>query len=125
MELKTVVLPEVNSAANAQNTGNIQMEQQAYPDDSLMLFDFEMIPPEGLFMPLEQEEISSEHFITANTEPILLEDLRNRCIIPVFSKDNESTISHPEFINMVAEIGSTFISGERMLKPAIRVSHPR
>jgi len=79
------------------------------------------IPP---FELLEAEEISSAHFITANTEPILLHDLRNKCIIPVFSKDNESTLSHPEFINTVAEIGSKFFSGERMLHPAIRVSHP-
>lgn len=71
----------------------------------------------------EVEEISSDHFITSNTEPIRLGELSSRCIIPVFSKDNESTISHPEFINTVAEIGSNFFAGERMLKPAIRVSH--
>ncbi len=72
----------------------------------------------------EVEEISSDHFITSNTEPIRLSELSSKCIIPVFSKDNESTISHPEFINTVTEIGSNFFSGERMLKPAIRVSHP-
>jgi len=71
-----------------------------------------------------EDDISSGHFITSNTEPILLDDLRSRCIIPSFSKDNESTLSHPEFINTVAEIGSNFFSGERMLQPAIRVSHP-
>jgi len=86
-------------------------------------------PPYDLFepeviVPNIDEEISSEHFITANTEPKLLDDLRSKCIIPSFSKDLESTLSHPEFINTVAEIGSTFFSGERMLKPAIRVSHP-
>jgi hypothetical protein len=72
----------------------------------------------------EVEEVSSEHFITSNTDPITLNELTTKCTIPVFSKDNESTISHPEFINTVADVGSRFFSGEKMLKPAIRVSHP-
>ncbi|MEI6679268.1 MAG: DUF3871 family protein [Mariniphaga sp.] len=84
----------------------------------------DMLETEEIIDLFELEDLSAEHFITANTEPILLEELRSKCTIPVFSKDNESTISHPEFINLVAEIGSTFFSGERMLSPAIRVSHP-
>jgi Domain of unknown function, B. Theta Gene description (DUF3871) len=90
-------------------------------------FDFppaDLLEPEVAVELFELEDVSSEHFITSNTEPILLQDLSGRCIIPVFSKDNESTISHQEFINTVAEIGSAFFSGQRMLKPAIRVSHP-
>jgi hypothetical protein len=84
----------------------------------------DMLETEEIIDLFELEDLSAEHFITANTEPILLQELRSKCTIPVFSKDNESTISHPEFINLVAEIGSTFFSGERMLSPAIRVSHP-
>ena len=87
-------------------------------------FDFEPLEEAEIIQPIGLEDTSTEHFITSNTEPIGLEDLRAPCIIPVFSKDNESTISHPEFINTVAEIGNTFFTGERMLKPAIRVSHP-
>jgi hypothetical protein len=106
---------------------NSQVLPIVIPDDELSAAmgnqyssEFDLSP----FELLEAEEISSAHFITANTEPILLHDLRNKCIIPVFSKDNESTLSHPEFINTVAEIGSKFFAGERMLQPAIRVSHP-
>lgn len=126
MELKTVnnseVIPMVKASENATTNGQYNPLEQV---DDLLPYDFNQFPPQDIFETLEQEEeISSEHFITSNTEPILLKDLRNRCIIPVFSKDNESTISHPEFINMVAEIGSNFFSGERMLKPAVRVSHP-
>lgn len=118
MELKQVNnspgLPAVITEDNSQ--GNF--ENDNFP------FDFEPMDAEEIIQPIDLEDTSSEHFITSNTEPIGLEDLRARCIIPVFSKDNESTISHPEFINTVAEIGNTFFAGERMLKPAIRVSHP-
>jgi len=106
---------------------NSQVLPIVIPDDDFSAAIGSQNSPEFEISPfelLEAEEISSAHFITANTEPILLHDLRNRCIIPVFSKDNESTLSHPEFINTVAEIGSKFFSGERMLQPAIRVSHP-
>lgn len=126
MELKTVnnteVLPKEKTTENGLYKGlNKPLEQVV----DLMPYDFDLFPPQDIFETLEQEEeISSEHFITANTEPILLEDLRKKCIIPVFSKDNESTLSHTEFINAVAEIGSNFFTGERMLKPAIRCSHP-
>lgn len=43
--------------------------------------------------------------------------------MPVFSKDNELTISHPAFIETVAEAVSTFYNGETIESPEIRVSH--
>ena len=71
-----------------------------------------------------EEETSSEHFITANTKRISYKELRNKCVIPVFAKDNESTISHPEFISSVQSVVREAYSGERVLEPCIRVSHP-
>ena len=62
-------------------------------------------------------------FIEANTKAIDLAHLRNDCIVPVFSKDNELTISHTAFVETVAEAVSTFYNGERIEKPEIRVSH--
>ena len=44
-----------------------------------------------------------KHFIEANTEPIDMIRLKSDCIVPVFSKDNEMTISHPAFIETVHE----------------------
>lgn len=117
MELKLVnnnaVLQEADQSLAPVNSGN-----DMYP------FDFEIMEAEEIIQPIVLEDNSNEHFINSNTEVINLQDLRNRCIIPVFSKDNESTISHTEFINAVAEIGANFFSGERMIQPAIRVSHP-
>jgi len=73
---------------------------------------------------LLEDEISSDQFINANTIPVLNAELRTGCIIPVFSKDNESTISHTEFIDTSLQVIQQFFSNERILQPAIRVSHP-
>ena len=43
--------------------------------------------------------------------------------MPVFSKDNEITISHPSFIEMVWEAANQIFPNERIEEPAIRVSH--
>ena len=53
---------------------------------------------------LPDSDISKDQFIHANTIPVLLEDLKRQCIIPVFSKDNESTISHSEFVEITNEV---------------------
>jgi len=73
---------------------------------------------------LINDTISSDQFIEANTVPIMQQQLKSSCIIPVFSKDNESTISHTEFIEITHEVLSQFFYGEPLLNPAIRVSHP-
>lgn len=69
-------------------------------------------------------ETSDNRFILANTEPISYADLKYKCIIPVFSKDNESTISHSEFVDIVGQTADKFFSSENILHPAIRISHP-
>lgn len=63
------------------------------------------------------------HFIEANTMEIDLQHLQSDCIVPVFSKDNELTISHNAFIETVWEAANTFFTGETINKPDIRVSH--
>ena len=122
MELRFVnnndVLPE------GETSGLDQTDEFSASDteNEIQPYEHGLFHDEVIIQP--REGVSSEQFITANTESILLEELQNRCIIPVFSKDNESTISHPEFIRAVADVASSYFSGERMLKPAIRVSHP-
>ena len=66
----------------------------------------------------------SDGFILSNTKKISFDKLRKGSIIPVFAKDNESTISHPEFIESVQSITEQVFSDQRILKPAVRVSHP-
>lgn len=66
---------------------------------------------------------SDSNFIQANTEVISEHDLRSKCTIPVFCKDNESTISHPEFLEAVMFAAQSYFKRESFLEPAVRVSH--
>lgn len=63
-----------------------------------------------------------KNFIEANTIVVEQHHLKNDCIIPVFSKDNESTISHFEFIQSTKEVIQE-VFGLDELMPDIRVSH--
>lgn len=75
-------------------------------------------------MPLfEEEESSSDAFIGANTKAVTLDHLKTDCIIPVFTKDNESIISHQDFVQVTEEVVRSYFNRERVLQPAIRVSH--
>lgn len=65
----------------------------------------------------------SKPFIEANTEEVNLYHLKNDCIIPVFSKDNEKTIAHQEFIEIAQECASKAFLYQSMETPEIRVSH--
>ncbi|WP_108822038.1 DUF3871 family protein [Dysgonomonas sp. Marseille-P4361] len=64
-----------------------------------------------------------KNFIEANTQEIDLFSLKNDCIIPVFSKDNELTISHYNFIETMWNAVNIFFPSEPISKPEIRVSH--
>ncbi len=75
---------------------------------------------------IDQEEIivfPRRNFIEANTVQVDLEHLKSECIIPVFAKDNESTISHSEFIESTKEVVEEILDYKGILKPEIRVSH--
>ena len=62
-------------------------------------------------------------FIEANTKEVSVGHLKNDCIIPVFSKDNEVTISHHGFIETVYDAANEVFRGERVDSPDVRVSH--
>lgn len=62
-------------------------------------------------------------FIEANTLKVDLNHLKEDCIIPVFSKDNESTISHYQFINKAYEVVKELFPDFSPREPDIRVSH--
>ena len=57
---------------------------------------------EAVELPYSVDEILPDtRFIGANTQSITYQHLRDKCTIPVFAKDNESTISHQEFVDIV------------------------
>lgn len=62
-------------------------------------------------------------FIVANTSEATLHHLQNDCIIPVFSKDNEKTIAHQEFIEVVLSAVQKVFPHHSITEPEIRVSH--
>lgn len=62
-------------------------------------------------------------FIIDNTIEIPLHHLKNDCIIPVFSKDNEKTIAHQEFIDVVLSAIQCAFPHHSISVPEIRVSH--
>ena len=74
---------------------------------------------------IEQSEVinKSSGFIEANTQKVTLQHLKKDCIIPVFSKDNESTISHYQFINKAVEVVQEMFPDFSPKEPDIRVSH--
>lgn len=66
---------------------------------------------------------ATSSFIEANTLDVSLEHLRTACTIPVFSKDNESTISHFQFIDQAHKIAKSLFPDFEVGEPDIRVSH--
>jgi len=62
-------------------------------------------------------------FIEANTKDVSLSHLSEDCVIPVFSKDNEMTISHQEFVEAAQRATNRVFGGETIAMPEIRISH--
>lgn len=62
-------------------------------------------------------------FIIANTQEVALHHLKHDCIIPIFSKDNERTIAHQEFIELAYDCVSKVFPHQIISSPEIRVSH--
>ncbi len=71
--------------------------------------------PKHLFVP--------KPFIEANTTEVNLSLLKNDCVIPVFSKDNERTIAHQEFIEIAQDCASKVFPHHVFDAPEVRVSH--
>ena len=63
-------------------------------------------------------------FIEANTKAVDIDHLREDCVIPVFSKDNEVTISHQDFINTVYDAACEVFNGERVERMMFCVEIP-
>lgn len=62
-------------------------------------------------------------FIEANTESVSLSHLKQKCVIPVFTRDNEITLSHQEFVETAISAISSMFPNETLDTPEIRVSH--
>jgi len=67
---------------------------------------------------------SDKCFIEANTIQSSLDEIKDNHIIPVFIKDNNTLISHSDFVETTMEMVQKYYDGETILSPNIRVSHP-
>ncbi|MBS1917879.1 MAG: DUF3871 family protein [Bacteroidetes bacterium] len=73
---------------------------------------------------LNEEFIESQVFIDANTVQSTLHEIKGSHIIPVFVKDNETAISHAEFIEATNDVVNSIYTHEIIKPPQIRLSHP-
>ena len=79
--------------------------------------------PSSTFQVIPVQQPVNLPFIEANTKEATLSHLSEDCIIPVFSKDNEVTISHQSFIDSVLSAAQSVFPREDISDPVIRVSH--
>lgn len=103
-----MVLTPINKELNTQVPGEIKNDNMIFnsPGTSESLTNLEKSP-----------------FIQANSEEVSLSYLKEQCVIPVFTKDNEITISHQEFIETALSSLKTVFGNEKLDYPEIRVSH--
>ncbi|MCB0745891.1 MAG: DUF3871 family protein [Ignavibacteriae bacterium] len=74
-------------------------------------------------IPIISPRYERKPFIEANTAEVSLSHLKKDCIIPVFSKDNEKTIAHQEFIEIAQQCASKVFSNQQFSVPEVRISH--
>ncbi|WP_452221437.1 DUF3871 family protein [Lacinutrix salivirga] len=82
-----------------------------------------VIQKEVSSIPLVTKKYKQNPFIEANTKSVSLSHLQKDCIIPVFSKDNEKTIAHQEFIEVVQDSVGISFSHHSIDVPEVRISH--
>ncbi len=97
---------------NNQPLNNITLEKELLISSSIIL------PQQTI-----KKEFKQNPFIEANTKEVSLSCLKNDCIIPVFAKDNERTISHQEFIEITQDCIRSVYPQYNIDLPEIRVSH--
>ncbi|MCW3160823.1 DUF3871 family protein [Chryseobacterium oryctis] len=145
-------LKRVNNLSDKKSLGNIFLDNEEIGDAEIFYPSRMNIPeqpksesstvnnkPESLnvvqasFMPNSKAESYSSDitagnnqpspFIMANTLEATLHHLQNDCIIPVFSRDNEKTIAHQEFIECIINAVNKAFPYHSITAPEIRVSH--
>lgn len=99
----------------------MEMELQTVKRDSLIPADNINSNAENKI--LFTKPLQTSPFIEANTESVSLSQLKNNCIIPVFTKDNEITLSHQEFIGSSSAGLRRMYPNDVFDEPEIRTSH--
>lgn len=74
--------------------------------------------------PVKEQGPSSQPFIVANTVEASVSEIKRKHIIPVFTKDNETLISHSDFIDITNDVISKVFENETISYSQVRLSHP-
>ena len=103
----------------------MEMELTLAPVNNIITIPERLVEKKApIFLEVKQPLVLPKSpFIEANTEEVSLSHLKGDCIIPVFTKDNEITISHQEFIEAAYTSISKVFPNEVIDKPEIRTSH--
>lgn len=72
----------------------------------------------------QQAYSTNKPFIIANTIEAEFEEIKANHIIPVYIKDNETLISHSDFIETTSQVVREIFPNETILKPWVRLIHP-
>lgn len=120
----TLVLQRVNpngtkTILNYPKSENIDIDNEVMLPSKIN----EIIAVETSSKPIETSLFVPKPFIEANTSEISLHTLKSDCVIPVFSKDNERTIAHQEFIEIAQDCVSRVFPHHIFDEPEVRVSH--
>jgi hypothetical protein len=75
-------------------------------------------------VPMKPTSEMASRFIEANTESVEFREMRDEHVIPVFLKDNEPTISHCDFVEVVSQAAQESFGLSSFPEASIRVSHP-
>lgn len=92
--------------------------------EQLLINNHEPIVSSDVTNPVSLQISSDRCFIEANTVDCSYDEIRKDHIIPVFVKDNQTLISHSDFIKTTMNAVQDYYQNETILRPAVRVSHP-
>ena len=107
--------------SSIQRTNNVFIPIIRKPENLSVSPTSPYLAPQVVTVPKKEER--NLPFIEANTKEVTLSHVKDDCIIPVFSKDNEVTISHQSFIQSVLDAAKAVFPYEDISDPVIRVSH--
>ena len=121
--IRDIFLDNSNSIEDAEIFYPSKMNEEPKPEPTHQVQAF-LMPSSVITSAIKAPKESEPNpFIIANTTEVPLHHLKQDCIVPVFSKDNERTVAHQEFIEVVLNTTQKVFPHHSITEPEIRVSH--
>ena len=122
-QIRDIFLDDSDSIEEAEIFYPSKMNEEPKPEPRKEVQAFLMPNLEDASTEEVLKESEPKPFIIANTIEVPLHHLKQDCIVPVFSKDNERTVAHQEFIDVVLNATQKVFPHHSITDPEIRVSH--